>query len=137
MEYVGPYVCLHLYQTKHNHALGEENTKLKLYKQTILETKLSDFAGLNVTNYHEKLFLALWSVHQANSLPITFGSQLLANHAGPTDPDFVGLVSSYTAKIHTLNITKGQFTEAMVQLPQPQMVYRNSITWEATHKNQG
>ena len=35
-----------------NHVLGQENTKLKLYQRIILDTKLTDFAGLNITNYH-------------------------------------------------------------------------------------
>jgi len=120
-----------------NHVLGQENTKLKLYQRIILETKLSDFPGLNVTKYHEKLIPALRAANNANSLPITFGGQLLANHAGPSDPGFTSLVSLYTAKMHTLNTTESQYTETLVQLPTLEQVYRNSEKWEATNKNKG
>lgn len=106
-----------------NHVLGKENTKLKLYQWIILETKPSDFGGLNITNYHEKILPALCSAHQANSLLITFGGQLLSNHAGPIDPGYVSLVSMYAAKMHTLNTTKSQFQEAIVQLPQLEIVF--------------
>lgn len=111
--------------------------KLKLYQQTILETNISDFAGLNVTNYHEKLMMALQSAHQASLLEITLGSQLLVNHTGPTYPGYVSLISISTANMHTLKTSESQFKEVVVQLPQLEMVYRNSIILEATHKNQG
>ena len=89
-----------------NHVLGQENTKLKLYQRIILDTKLSDFPGLNVTQYHEKIVPALHAANNANVLPITFGCKLLANHGGPADPGFNSLVSAYTAKMHTLHTTE-------------------------------
>ena len=39
--------------------------------------------------------------------------------------------------MHNFNTTESQFKEAIVQLPQLEMVFRNCTTWEATHKNQG
>ena len=118
-----------------NHVLGQANTKLKLYQQTILDTKLTDFVGFNVTNYHEKIIPALCSAHQGNSLPTAFGGKLLANHAGLADPGFNSLVSLYTAKMHTLNMTESQYNKTLDQLPQLEKVFWNCEEWEATHKN--
>ena len=120
-----------------NHVLGQENTKLKLYQRIINKTKLSDFPGLNVTLYHEKITPALHAANNANVLPITFGCKLLANHGGPSDPGFNSLVSAYTAKMHTLHTTEQQYKETLLQLPVLEQVYRNSEGWEATHKNKG
>ena len=108
-----------------------------MYQRIILDTKLSDFLGLNVTTYHERIIPALRAAHNANSLSITFGGKLLANHAGPADPGFNNLLSLYTAKMHTLNTTESQYVETLVQLPLLEQVFRNSEEWEATHKNKG
>ena len=120
-----------------NHVLGQENTKLKMYQRIILDTKLSDFAGLNVTTYHQKIVPALEAAHRAHSLPITFGGTLLANHAGPTDAGFISLVTLYTGKMFTLNTTEEQYKETLDQLPKLEQVYRNSTDWETAHKNKG
>ena len=108
-----------------------------MYQRIILETKLSDFSGLNVTSDHQKIIPALEAAHQAHSLPITFGGTLLANHAGPTDAGFNSLVTLYTVKMFTLNTTEEQYQETLNQLPQLEQVYRNSIDWETAHKNKG
>ena len=90
-----------------------------------------------MTTYHERIIPALHAAHNANSLPITFGGKLLANHAGPEDPGFNSLVSLYTAKMHTLNTTESQYNETLVQLQLLEQVFRNSEEWEATNKNKG
>ena len=90
-----------------------------------------------MTTYHERIISALCAAHHANSLPITFGGKLLANHAGPADPGFISLVSLYTAKMHTLNTTESQYNKTLVQLPLLKQVFRNSADWEATCKDKG
>ena len=92
---------------------------------------------MNVTTYHKRIISTLCAAHNANSLPITFGGKLLANHAGPADPGFNSLVSLYTAKMHTLNTTESQYKETLVQLPLLEQVFRNSEEWKATRKNKG
>ena len=63
----------------------------------IYNTKLVDYAGLNVTSYRKALVPLLDAVYRMGCLPLGVGPTVLKNHAGPTDFSYNALLSTYIA----------------------------------------
>ena len=63
---------------------GQKTSKMLALQATINNTKLVDFAGLNVTKYHKILVPSLASALQMNWLPLNVGQIVLKNRAGLT-----------------------------------------------------
>ena len=62
---------------------GQKTSKMLALQATINNTNMVDFAGLNVTKYHNILVLSLASTYQMNCLTLNVGQIVLKNHTGP------------------------------------------------------
>ena len=77
---------------------GQKTSKMLALQATINNTKLVDFAGLNITKYHKILVPSLASAQQMNCLPLNVVQIVLKNHAGPKDVAYQSLLAQYIAE---------------------------------------
>ena len=69
------------------------------HEKIIKETKLTDFPGLDVTKFHEKLRPSLIAINELGEPPMNMGGIVMKNHLGPSNIAFKGLEQRY-ASIH-------------------------------------
>ena len=63
----------------------------------ISNTKLVDYAGLNMTSYHKVLVSSLDGAYKMSCLPLGVGPTVLKNHGGPKDSSYNALLTTYIA----------------------------------------
>lgn len=70
-------------------------SKMMSYHNTIKETKLINFPGLNMMKFDHTLVLTLDAASHTHPLQLNMGPVVLRNHTGPKDIGFTLLVMSF------------------------------------------
>ena len=117
---------------------GQKTSKMMKYQDIINNTKLVDYAGLNVTSYHKVLVPSLDAAHTMGCLPLGVGPTVLKNHAGPKDASYNALLSIYIADQTRKNSPKLQYLALKEEMVELSNVYNDSKNdWVMVEKNAG
>ena len=104
----------------------QETSRMLALQATTNNTKLADFAGLNVTKYHKILVLSLAAAYQMNCLPLNLGQIALKNHASPKDVTYQSLLARYIAEQTQHDGPENQYMALKGQLSELSKVYSDS-----------
>ena len=108
------------------------------YQNTLKETKLVNFLGLNVTKFYQALIPALSAAHEMRCLSLNVQPIVLKNHPDPTYLAYTTLVMKFFAYHTDLTVPVSQYLALRTQLEQLSNVYNDSKNeWQKVEKRAG
>ena len=119
------------------HLQGAVTSKMIGHEKIIKETKLTDFPGLNVSKFHEKLRPSLITINELGDPPLNVGGIVIKNHLGPSDIAFKGLVQRYASDQALLTSPSEQYPVLLRQMDTLEEIFINSTEWEQKEKHAG
>ena len=116
---------------------GAENSKLIRHQKVINETQLVNFAGYDVSKYHEVLLPSLQACNEANHLPLNVGPTVIKNHMGPSSLGYKSVVTTYAGEQASLHDTNAQYRRLVPQMDSLREIALNDLDWEKVEGPKG
>lgn len=116
---------------------GAETSKLMRHQKIIVETKLANVPGYDLSRYHEILLPSLIACSEANQLPLNVGPIVIANHVGPESIGYTSVLTTYAGEQAMLHDPHTQYARLTVQLDSLREISLNDPDWEKVEKSKG